>query len=218
MLENLAAHIQKEWAVLKTAPAAFVMLAIVSIGAGVAGGTWYYAGQVGSLHEQLYAKDDQLGRYRVALGIDPASKGALVELSNQELALKAQSIVAKLRSYAAMMHSENQGIEKRFKDGTISDSQAMNERLAAEKNVSEQFDRNLASDAYNVENELKSRLDPVTRSHIVGVPAFRFGSDPHDRVTMSDLFRRSGFAEMLGGLADEMEEMARLLSPISATK
>ena len=57
----------------------------------------YYSSQIGSLREQIAAKDGQLNRYRVALGIDPASKGALVELSNQELALKAQATVTKLR-------------------------------------------------------------------------------------------------------------------------
>src|ERR1700677_2726545 len=98
-MQSFFDYIKKEWAALIAAPWSFAGLTAVCLGAGFAAGMLYYSSQVGSLREQLNAKDGQLGRYRVALGMDPASKGALVELNNQELALKAQWLVLHLRQF-----------------------------------------------------------------------------------------------------------------------
>ncbi len=216
MLERFVAFITKEWANLMAARTSFVMLTVLCLGLGFSGGMLYYSGQVGSLHEQLNAKDGLLGRYRVALGIDPASKGALVELSNQELALKTQSIVAKLREYTEMANSNNEAINKRVADGKIDKAEALKEEMADMQNVDRQFDSNLAADTYNVENELRSRLDPSALAHVVRAPAFIFGSDPRSRVTFADMFRGTPLeVSMLGVLANEMEEMAKLLPPDS---
>ena len=97
MLEKIAAFLEKEWDVLKKAPFVFITLSVLCLSVGYAIGMLYFDSQVASLHEELNAKDGQIGRYRVALGIDPGSSGALVELNNQELALRAQTIVLKLR-------------------------------------------------------------------------------------------------------------------------
>ena len=79
-------YIRSELRVLKGAPVSFVGLVILSVSAGIGIGSWHYG-------ERLDTKDGEIHRYRVALGIDKASAGALVELNNQELALKAQYIV-----------------------------------------------------------------------------------------------------------------------------
>ncbi len=71
-----------------------------------------------------------------------------------------------------------------------------------------------ASDTYNVENELRKRMDSSALAHIVRVPAFISDNDPASRVTFSELMRGSGVdAFMIGRFADEMEEMAKLLPP-----
>jgi hypothetical protein len=209
-------YIKREWTNLRAAPLSFIGLAVVCLVSGFAAGVLYYSGQIGSLHEQISTKDGQLSRYRVALGIDPASKGALVELSNQELALKAQSIVAKLREFDKALEDKGKTINEQQQTGKISKEEADKAQFQAMKDVSEAFDQNLASDAYNVENELRVRLDPSALAHVVRVPAFIAGSDPRSRLTLSELARGSGFdATMLGRLADEMEEMAKLLPPDS---
>jgi hypothetical protein len=218
-LETVVAFLEKERGNLMKAPFAFVTLCTLCLGLGYGAGMLYYSSQIGSLHEQTTAKDGQLSRYRVALGIDPASKGALVELGNQELALKAQSIIAKLREFDKTLDDKGKAIKELEQTGKISTEDAHQARLQAKQDVSEAFDQNLASDAYNVENELRVRLDPSALSHVVRVPAFISGSDPHSRVTFSELARGSGFdAMMLGRLADEMEEMAKLLPPDSEKK
>jgi hypothetical protein len=81
----LLEYMKVEVAVLKQAPFSFAFLLIFGLLGGVAIASWHY-------NQELTAKDGQLSRYRVALGIDPASKGALVELNNQELALKASRL------------------------------------------------------------------------------------------------------------------------------
>ena len=67
MFERFVAYVEKEWAVLRTAPFAFVMLTALALALGFGGGMLYYSGQTGSLREQISAKDGQLSRYRVAL-------------------------------------------------------------------------------------------------------------------------------------------------------
>jgi hypothetical protein len=206
---SLWEYIRAELAVLKGAPVSFVGLVVLSIAAGIGIGEWHYS-------ERLETKDGEIHRYRVALGIDNASAGALVELNNQELALKAQYIVGQMRQLSSALDQKGQQIGQMVKDGKIDKQRVSEAKMAAIKEVSEAFNSNLASDAYNVENELRSRLDPSALSHIVRVPAFIVGSDPRSRVTFSELMRGSGFdAMMIGRLADEMEEMAKLLPPDS---
>ena len=205
----LLEHIKAELAVLKKAPFTFASLTIFGILAGVAIGSWHYG-------ERLETKDGEIHRYRVALGIDKASAGALVELNNQELALRSQYIVAQMRQLSTVLDQKSQQIDQMVKDGKIDKQKVFEEKIAALNEVSKTFDSNLASDAFNIENELRSRLDPIALAHIVRVPAFIFGSDPRTRVTFSELTRGSGMdAAMIDRLADEMEEMAKLLPPDS---
>lgn len=196
-----------------TAKAAFLTLAALGLGAGFGLGMLYYGGQVAALKEQLNTKDGQIARYRVALGIDPASKGALVELNNQELALKAQAIVAKLREFNFDLDAKLKVIHEQRVAKKIDEHQALKDSRAAMQQVSDAFDANLASDAFNVEGELRKRMDPAAISHVVRVPAFIADGS---RVTFLALMRGSSSnAFYIRGFADEMEQMAKLLPPDS---
>jgi hypothetical protein len=214
MLERFIAFVQKEWGNLVKAPAAFVMLCVLGLCVGFGGGMLYYSSQVGSLQQQVSSKDGQLNRYRVALGIDPASKGALVELNNEELALKAQSIVAKLRKLSSALDGKLNGIQKQTDAKKISQKQASEQKLTAMKDVSQDYDRNLASDADNIDVELRRRLDPKVIAHIVRVPGFI--DSEGTRLPVTEIFRSSGFDTFyFKGWADEIEQMAKLLPPES---
>ncbi len=233
MLEQLVVFVQKEWRELKEAPFSFIMLAVLCLGVGFSGGMLYYSSQIASLHEQINSKDAQLGtkddelkakdgqisRYQVVLGIKPGSAGALVELNNQELALKAQSIVAKLREYNSVLEAKGAAIKGQLADKKVDKDQASKADLAAIREVSQDFDSSLASDTYNVENELRSRLGPSALSHVIMVPGFIADHNPRTRITFPDMMRGSGFDAMwLGRMADEIEQMAKLLPPDSAKK
>jgi len=94
-------YIAKEWGVLKTAPFSFIGLSILCVVGGVALASWHYSERISTADAQVAAKDAEVGRYRVALGIDKASRGAMVELSNEELLAMANNIVPKIRDLCA---------------------------------------------------------------------------------------------------------------------
>jgi hypothetical protein len=62
-MQKLFDHIRSEWAVLRGAPFTFLTLVIFGVAAGLVIGQWHYS-------ERFNAQDDQIRRYRVALGID----------------------------------------------------------------------------------------------------------------------------------------------------
>jgi hypothetical protein len=206
---------RREWLALRAAPGSFIGLVIICFGAGLGAATWYYGAQVAAVKEQLNTKDAQIGRYRVALGIDPASKGALVELNNQELALKAKSTVATLRTLSSELDGKLSGIQKELDSKKIGQKQASEERRTARNDVSQDFNDNLASDANNIENELRRRLDPKAVEHIVRVPAFNeldAKGNPVNHLPFTELLRGSGVDTFfIKGLANEIEQMADLL-------
>jgi hypothetical protein len=228
MFEKFLNHIGTNWSVFMTAKAAFLTLTALGLAAGFGLGTMYYNSQIASLHEhintkdaqlkakdsELSTKDDQLRRYQVVLGIKSGSAGALVELNNQELALKAQSIVAQLRRHTTSLERQTAAVNEQLAAKKLNKDQASKANLAAIREVSQDFDNNLASDTYNVENELRSRLDPSALSHLIMVPGFVYDHNPRTRITFPNLMRGSGFDAMyLGKLADEIEQMAHLLPP-----
>jgi hypothetical protein len=200
-------RIRQEARVIKSAPFSFIVFLVAGATVGYIGSSWYYS-------KQIIDKDGQIGRYRVALGIDPASKGALVELNNQELALKAQSTVAELRKLSSRLDARWAEVQKQVDAKKLDGAQAFKAREAFTEEVlqvSQDFDRNLASDTYNLRNELHKRLDSAAIAHIPRVPSFKFlnGAIPLDvmlRNTGADgLFIRQ--------LADEIEQLAKLLPP-----
>ena len=70
----------------------------------------------------------------------------------------------------------------------------------------------IASDTYNVDNELRKRLSPEAVAHIIRVPALVAENGSH--IPIAALFRGSGMDVFyLQGLANEIEQMAKLLPP-----
>jgi hypothetical protein len=206
--------IKQEARVIKSAPFSFLLFIVVGGSLGYAASQWYYSKQIADINGQLNAKDGQINRYRVALGIDRASKGALVELNNQELALKALAVAAELREFNAALDAKSEAMQKQADANKTKPEQALKDKIAAMKEAAQSFDSNLASDAYNVDNELRRRLDPKAIAHIVRVPAL-IGEDG-TRIPVTAFFR----GEMIDLfyirlLADEIEQMAKLLPSVS---
>jgi hypothetical protein len=201
---NPFAEIRQEWPKLKEAPYSFVVLVVVAAGLGLGAEKLLVSEQVSSLHEQITAKDGQLSRYRIALGIDKASQGALVELSNQELKLKAKSTVASLRAFSMDAKKRQESIEKEIAAKKRPKKEADQDLLKAMQSVAGDYDSGLESDALNVDNELKKRLDRAAISHVIRVP-FLKGADGSEatgifRGTFADIF-------FIDGLADEMADL-----------
>jgi hypothetical protein len=222
-IDKIIEWLRGEKHVIRGAPFSFILFLLIGglLGKWIA--TQYYSGQLGAakeqintLNAQLKAKDDELGRYRVVLGISPASPGALVELDNQVLALRAQFIVGKLRERDSALNAKYAEIKGQLDAKKIDQDQANKAHIAALKEASQDFDNNLASDTYNVENELRTRLDASALSHIIN-PGFVANGDPYTRITFPQMFRGLGFFEIawLNRLADEIDQMAKLLPPDS---
>jgi hypothetical protein len=167
--------------------------------------------QIGAKDDQLKTKDGEISRYRVACGLEPASKGALVQLNNAELTLKAQSVVAKLRKLDSHLDARLKLLDDEARDKKISKGQAFMNRIAAQQEMSKEFQRTCSSDAYNVDNELRSRFDPKAIAHVLEVPALI--TDDAD-IPISEIAKGTGFDVFyFGKLADEIEQMAILLPP-----
>jgi hypothetical protein len=106
-------------------------------------------------------------------------------------------------------------LQKQIDTGKIAKEKIEEEKSRVIQDMSEDFDRNLASDAFNVDNELRKRLDPKTIAHIPRVPAF-IDADGN-RLTFAQIVRGTGAdAFFIRGLANEIEQMSKLLPPDSA--
>ncbi len=174
----------------------------------------YYSGQVAALREQIGTKDGEIGRYRVALGIDPASKGALIELKNQELQAKAATTVRNLREFCFTLEKRSAEIQVQSNTGKIDKKASIERQMALDRDLSEQFVRGLRSDAFNVDNELRRRLGPQAVAAIVGVSPSIVADDGTrlDILTLVMSGNMPGFSvEFTCTLADGIEQMAKLL-------
>jgi hypothetical protein len=152
-------YIRKEWAVLRSAPGAFIGLAVVFFLSGAGAGSYYFAGQIAAMREQMVTKDGQVSRYRMALGIDPGSKGALVELTNEELQAKGFQSVAKLRELCGSTRRQVDALRVLLNEGKIDVKQWREGQLALNKDLADRFDQQQRADVLNIFNEILRRLD-----------------------------------------------------------
>jgi hypothetical protein len=196
--------LRQEARVIKSAPFSFAIFLTLGMAGGYGACTWYYSKQISDNKEQI-------SRYQVVLGIKPGSPGALVELNNRELALRAQSIIPKLRDIGTTLENRDKDIQKALKDKKIDNLQAAAEHERAQKEASQMFDGDLALDADNLRNELRRRLTPEAIAHVPRVPGFTNGTVV---MPLTEMFRGTGFdVYWVGRLADEIDQMAKLLPP-----
>lgn len=196
------------------------MLSVLCLTIGFAGGMLYYNSQMGSLQQQIGVKDGQIGRYRVALRIDKASEGSLIELNNAELQAMALNVAGNLQGICSTYQKKIQGIQTDFNAGKYNEKEKMDRQMAVDKELSENFFRDLRADSFNVDNELRRRLGPQAVAAIVGITPSMVADDG-TRVDLLTLLFSSGgmpgfnmdFTCTLGG---GIEQMAKLLPPDSA--
>jgi hypothetical protein len=122
-----------------------------------------------------------------------------------------------LRELDSELDAKLKVVQQSQASGEIQQEQAFKDMMAARQEISQNFDKSLASDADNVQNELRGRLSPEVLNHIVRVPAF-VEIPGGSRLTLSEMMRGSGFdTPYIHGLANEIEEMAKML-PSDHTK
>jgi hypothetical protein len=159
----------------------------------------------------LEEKDGQLSRYRVALGIDKASPGALIELNNEELRAKALATAANLHAICISFRGKTESLQKELAASKLNDKEKADRTFALMKEESDEFDQTTRTDAAIVEIELRQRLSPEAKASIVGLPpAFR-GTDG-GLLPLMNIMSGSGMdAAFICVDGDGIEAMAKLL-------
>jgi hypothetical protein len=201
------------------APFTFVGLVVLCLGLGFGGAKLLYSGQIATLHEQLGTKDGEIGRYRVALGIDTASKGALIELTDQELQAKSATTVRNLRDLCLTLQNQDDQLQSALNAGKIDKKGQWERHLAIDKELSNEFVPKDQSDAFNVDNELRRRLRPEAVAAIVGITPSIIADDGIriDMLTLATGGNAPFSVEFTCTLADGIEQMAKMLPSDSKT-
>jgi hypothetical protein len=214
MLQQLIDYIKKEWTVLSGAPGAFVGLVVVCLLSGLALASWHFSGQIATLSGQISSKDGEISRYRVALGIDKASKGAMVELTNEELYARAVSLTSSVRDLCVSYGKRKSAIDKTFRSNDRAMLEA-DDNLARE--ITTEYHKSFRSDITIVINEMLRRLDKKTTA-AVARPVIT-DADTGTPIDILTLFpSNDGSASMtrieassLCPIADESEQLSKLL-------
>jgi hypothetical protein len=204
----LIEHVQKEWAALKGAPISFAILLVLGLSTGIGIASWHYS-------ERMELKESQISRYRVALGIDASSKGALIELNNWELQAKTANTVAKLRNLCRVFDKRGSAINAEATSGKLSKKEQAERMQALMKEVSDEYHRDLRSDFLNVNNELLRRLDPKVSASVVRGPTIS-DADTGTLLGLPSVVPSGMGLDMIFicDYADQIEQLAKLL-PVS---
>lgn len=170
-------HIQKNWSVVKNAPAAFGIILVLSLSVGLGAGNFlsqktieHLNSEIALNQERLKLKDDWISEYRERLGLSNPQRDLYSLFTRTELQSKCLSLVDRLRSFIA---------EEKRKDSDLLDSQfvAMSQakseedrkKLWHEYNAQSSHQRNarinlyastFKIDAILCRDELVSRLQP----------------------------------------------------------
>jgi len=211
-MQQLAEFIRNNWRELKNAPGAFVLLALLSFGAGMLAQLWIDEGAMSAKDALLQAKDYQIGRYEVALGIKAPSQGIMVTLTNEELAAASTIQAGKLRALCFWHSDRNDEIDALEREGKLDATEAGKRWLKLEQSTSDKFDQTLRADTHIVDSELRRRLGKEAVASIVGVAPSVIGTNGEQINIVTLLPSGEGTsAAFLCVLADGIEQMAKLL-------
>lgn len=208
-MEWLLGKITANAEIFLKAPFAFALVLVFGWCAGYVVATWYFSGRLASQEGRMASSEQQIARYRVALGIDQASPGALVTLTNIELKAKTATTVAKLRT---LMESFQRRDSRLPVPTQYQPQNGLPPQVALLRELGLEFQRSYRADAVNLDNELRRRLGPTALAQIVGVPP-TFYTDGAALGLPGVL--AGGPPEMqaglIGVLVDGMSQMAALL-------
>jgi hypothetical protein len=174
-------------------PVVFVIVAFVSFAVGV-GVALFVDGF------RIAARDKQIARDRIALGIDKASPSVLTELSNQELEAASAQVIAKLRKMCSSYESQQEQIVSMQLSGQLDDKTAAERANRLLSDTSYEFNSTIRSDTFFIDNEIRNRIGPnAVERAIAASPSARSVSGSQTS------------ADSMCELADQMDQMAKLL-------
>jgi hypothetical protein len=97
--EQLITHIIKEWAIIKQAPVAFILLVVFAFAFAGVVWVWMYSSTIETITQRMSAKDDLLAEYRERLHIAPPDHTKYSTLTNKELIPKVLAHAVALREF-----------------------------------------------------------------------------------------------------------------------
>jgi hypothetical protein len=110
MVEAFIKYILGEFRVITDTPLSFFTSLVVAIVIIWIAMNWRYGGVIDNKDAEITTLKSENARLRVALSIDPATPSALLQLTNNELAAKAGTVVTRLRKISAINHDRAQEI------------------------------------------------------------------------------------------------------------
>jgi hypothetical protein len=147
-------------------PSSVVALVALVIVIGV---IWYSSAQIVILKDQVKSDESQLRRYRVVLGIDPATKSSAKELTNRELQLKAAALIPQLTDMCNSGTKDLAEIQRLLNVEMIDDNQKEQRTGVVRKQLSERFRTMIGDESFVVDNELRRRIDPQLLNTMTGI-------------------------------------------------
>ena len=215
-MEKIFEYIKKEWDVLKNAPLSFIGLFVIALVAGSTISSLHFSERISAVEAKAAAKDGEISRYRVALGIDKASSGSLIELTNGELRAKALGTAETLHQFCVGFRDRDARLESEVSNSKDKASR----HFGLLKQESDEFDASGArADASLVEVELRRRLSPQAKASIFGLPLAFKGADGGYLTLLAITGMGSGMdAAWICTVGNGIEEMAKLLPPDGGDK
>jgi hypothetical protein len=185
------AEITKQVDVIKASP--LILLLVAAIGWAV------HALYVG---ERVDGLKQQNENYRRALGISAPYSGIYADLSNDDLKSKTVHAVSKLRHLHLGFQKRSSQAEADWRNKKMTDENYNNFTTSMDRQATEEFIKDLRSEAIALDSELRHRLSPQALSTIVGAGPIL---DPN--ITIQALVPGKFGVFFIETLANELEEM-----------
>lgn len=202
--------IKAEWTVVKKAPVSFVVMVIATVSLSWFVASKYYEGRLQTSQALIQLKDEEIKRYRTALGLQEG-QSSLISLTNEELRVKAKAIVAKLRTFRQRVSDRWGNVEKemaREKDA----SRRRDLRQKAEQENGKDFAECCRAEAMNIRAELRARLPKnVPASHTPFGLLVSLAGGQQLLLTPMDILPAEQAYLLTDALANEIEQLAALL-------
>ena len=204
-------YIQKEWAVLSSAPLTFFVTAVLTFGLAFIIARWYFSRTINemraaaeTLNQRLLLKAEQMETYKErALKYDE-KVNQIVTSGNDNLKDRVLTLVANIRELLNRYQHQNQSIhESEWSEMTQAKDESEKQKLwnkftSAQMRVSNdlnaEYDRRFKVDTILLRDELRSRL-----------PDYK--PEREDRFLYEHPTNPIG----MGMIADDLEKMAKLL-------
>jgi hypothetical protein len=204
-------RLKNEWRVIRQAP--FSVFVIMILCSGLAYGVAHFV-----YNDRLVVRDEMIRRYRIALGIEDATRTSLAVLTNDEFRRKALNLSKKLRDMGQEFESKQKQMDARFKEKERSETEKAEHftALLKEANLTgRRFETEMRVEVLNTLNELHRRIPPgALKTIVLSLPTIHTRDSKPGQSSFweqVDTFGPEFVAHLLTRIAQDLERLAGLL-------